>query len=382
MTVVTYRTLVLSLAALALACLASLALAARAEAFVYWADPGTHSIGRANLDGTGVQQSFIAGIDRPTAVAVDNHYIYWADQTTETIGRANLDGTGADADFIPRTGLWHIAGYPNWPVTGLAVGEYIFWSVDSPSPDLGDPTFVGRAGPDGGNVQLPWGKIGSSVNVHGVEEFNSRVFVSAGSKVWGLQYFTAFDTLKNLTETTYGWMGGLTRGDSYIFWLCDEGLWRVYPLGFFPEQVAAADQVPGGDGALAKQDAYLYWADDTGSRIGRIGKDGSGSTPDFLTAPVTPLGVAADGGKPATVTGLSAKRARRGERVTITGRHFGKRRGPGVVRFGRALCGRYLSWSDHTIVVAVPAKSPLGRVKLVVRTKYGPTSPLAFTVNR
>ena len=367
---------------LALACLASLALAQRAEAFVYWADAGTHSIARANLDGTGVQQSFIPGIDRPTAVAVDNHYIYWADQTTETIGRANLDGTGVDPDFIPRTGFWHIPGYPNWPVTGLAIGDNLYWSVDSPSPDLGDPTFVGRANLDGDNVQVPWELVGSSVNVHGVEVFNGRVFVSAGSRAWGLEYFTAFDTLKSLTGSIYEWMGGLTRGDSYVFWLCDEGLWRIYPLGFFPEQVATADQVPGGDGALAEQDAYLYWADDAGSRIGRVKKDGTESTPDFLTAPDTPLGLAADGGKPATVTGVSVRKARRGALVIIRGRNFGCRRGAGTVRFGRASCGRYLSWSARSIVVRVPKAAPLGRVKLVVRTKYGPSRPVPFTVQR
>ena len=371
----------LLLAAVALVCLASLALAQRAEAFIYWADQGTHSIGRASLDGTGVNGSFIAGIDRPTAVAVDNHYIYWADQTTETIGRANLDGTGVDPDFIPRTGLWHIPGYPNWPVTGLAIGDNLYWSVDSPSPDLGDKTFVGRANLDGGNVQVPWEWVGSSVNVHGVEVFNGRVFVTAGSKAWGLFYFTAFDTLKNLTGATYGWMGGVTRGDSYVYWLCDAGLWRVYPLGFFPEQVAPAAQVPGGDGALAKQDAYVYWADDTGSRIGRINKDGSGSSPDFLTAPVTPSGVAADAGKPATVGRLSLTSGRRGTFVVVTGCNFGAR-ADGAVSFGGVASARYLWWSDSMIVAAVPDQAPLGRVPLVVRTKYGPSAPLDFTVNR
>ena len=372
----------LLLAAVALVCVFSLALAQRAEAFIYWADAGTHSIGRAGLDGTGVQQSFIPGIDRPTAVTVDNHYIYWADQTTETIGRANLDGTGVDPDFIPRTGFWHIPGYPNWPVTGLAIGDNLYWSVDSPSPDLGDSTFVGRANLDGGNVQVPWEWIGSSVNVHGVEVFNGRVFVTAGSRAWGLFYFTAFDTLKNLTGATYGWMGGLTRGDSYVYYLCDDGLWRVYPLGFFPEQVAPASVLPGADGALAKQDAYLYWADDTGSRVGRIKKDGTGSSPDFLAAPVTPLGVAADNGAPATVSRLSLTSGRRGTFVVVTGRNFGSARDSGAVSFGGVASARYLWWSDTMIVAAVPDTAPLGRVPLVVRTKYGPSAPLDFTVVR
>ena len=369
-------------AVVALACVLSLALAPRAEAFVYWGDQGTHSIGRANLDGTGVQQSFISGIDRPTAVAVDKHYIYWADQTTETIGRANLDGTGVDPDFIQGTSVYPSVPFGNWPVTGLAVADHLFWSVDTPSSDVGDPAYVGRSALDGGNVDLLWGQVGWSGQIHGVSVFNSRVFITTGTTGWELGYFTAFDTIVNLTGAMYGWMGGVTHGDSYVFWLCDEGLWRVYPLGFIPEQVATPAQVPGGDGALAEQDAYVYWADDTGSRIGRVAKDGSESTPDFLTAPDTPVGVAADAGKPATVARLSARAGRRGELVTLTGRHFGMRRAVGTVRFGRAAAGRYLRWSDHRIVVAVPANAPLGRVKLSVWTKYGPSSPLTFTVKR
>jgi hypothetical protein len=45
--------------------------AARADAFVYWANSRADTIGRANLDGTGVDQSFIAGASGTQGVAVD-----------------------------------------------------------------------------------------------------------------------------------------------------------------------------------------------------------------------------------------------------------------------------------------------------------------------
>jgi Low-density lipoprotein receptor repeat class B len=38
---------------------------------VYWANDGTNTIGRANLDGTGADQIFITGAATPTGVAVD-----------------------------------------------------------------------------------------------------------------------------------------------------------------------------------------------------------------------------------------------------------------------------------------------------------------------
>jgi hypothetical protein len=51
--------------------LATLALAARADAFVYWANFGTGTIGRADLDGSGANQAFITGASSPLGVAVD-----------------------------------------------------------------------------------------------------------------------------------------------------------------------------------------------------------------------------------------------------------------------------------------------------------------------
>jgi hypothetical protein len=51
---------------------AALSLPASARAYVYWANYGTGTtIGRANLDGTGANQSFITAANVPTGVAVD-----------------------------------------------------------------------------------------------------------------------------------------------------------------------------------------------------------------------------------------------------------------------------------------------------------------------
>src|SRR5215469_10574417 len=73
--------------------------------YVYWSNNGTNAshgttLGRATLDGTGADQSFITGASSPTAVAVDANYVYWANVFAGTIGRANLDGTGANPNFI------------------------------------------------------------------------------------------------------------------------------------------------------------------------------------------------------------------------------------------------------------------------------------------
>ena len=70
-------------------------------AHIYWTATGRDRIGRANLDGTGVDQSFITGASGPLEVAVDAAHLYWTNNATGTIGRANLDGTGVDQSLIP-----------------------------------------------------------------------------------------------------------------------------------------------------------------------------------------------------------------------------------------------------------------------------------------
>ena len=120
-----------AIAAVALTTLlaSSLALASRADAYIYWT--GNNGIGRANLDGTGAISSFIPEPGSPGGVAVDGAHVYWANLETGTIGRANLDGTGVNPSFITA---------PIEGVSGVAVdAAHIYWvskfADDAPSPD-------------------------------------------------------------------------------------------------------------------------------------------------------------------------------------------------------------------------------------------------------
>ena len=92
---------------------------------IYWSDQAGGSIGRANLDGSGVDASFIRYLPTPGLVsahggprglALDAQHIYWANGygcdttysppvcTGGTVGRANLDGSGVADPFIPAQG--------------------------------------------------------------------------------------------------------------------------------------------------------------------------------------------------------------------------------------------------------------------------------------
>ena len=97
----------------------SLALAPRADAFVYWTNipnlpGGPSAIGRANLDGTGVDSNFIPVSTvsaYPADLALDAEHVYRAAAcyqdppgtppcTSGAIRRANLDGRGVEQSLV------------------------------------------------------------------------------------------------------------------------------------------------------------------------------------------------------------------------------------------------------------------------------------------
>src|SRR5437588_2893277 len=91
----------LALVLLLLAVVVLVLTAPAASAYVYWTSaPGmVNTIGRANLDGSGANASFISvggGSDSLFGLAVDSAHAFWADQDPNAIGRANLNGSGAN----------------------------------------------------------------------------------------------------------------------------------------------------------------------------------------------------------------------------------------------------------------------------------------------
>jgi virginiamycin B lyase len=107
--------------------------------FVYWTSQGPGTVGRAKINGTGLNNSLITGLNAPTGVAVDSKFIYWAEQDGNRIGRANLDGTGVNRDFIPGA-----AGVSQ--ATGIAVTPTsVLWANDGTN-------TIGRANLDGTGV--------------------------------------------------------------------------------------------------------------------------------------------------------------------------------------------------------------------------------------
>src|SRR3954469_24330720 len=103
------------LSAAAVAAAVALGTARSADADIYWSS--ATRIGRANLDGSGVNTAFITGI-QPFWVAVDGAHIFWTDHDGGTIGRANLDGTGVNPQFIVGA---------HDPIGVTSDGTHVYW---------------------------------------------------------------------------------------------------------------------------------------------------------------------------------------------------------------------------------------------------------------
>ncbi|HKE79511.1 MAG TPA: hypothetical protein VKB54_09395 [Solirubrobacteraceae bacterium] len=129
-------------------------------AHLYWASHASGRIARANLDGTGANEGFIdtAGSGR-CGVAVDAAHLYWADQGSAvagqagSIGRAQLDGTGVTPNLI---------GLPSEPC-GVAVdGAHVYWGNGATSPvAITHPPAIGRANLDGSGANTTFIPTGS-----------------------------------------------------------------------------------------------------------------------------------------------------------------------------------------------------------------------------
>jgi hypothetical protein len=133
---------------------------------VYWANNTNGSIGRANLDGSAVANDFIPGATDPEGVAVDGQHVYWGNYGGNTIGRANLDGNGPQQNFV--TGA-------NGP-TGVAVdGAHIYWSSTNNN-SIGRVNLDGSTGKNLNFIPDP-----IALNTEGVAVFGGFIYFTTGN---------------------------------------------------------------------------------------------------------------------------------------------------------------------------------------------------------
>lgn len=74
------------------------------SANIFWTEPGIFGggtrIGRVSVAGAGADPSFIGEASTPCGIAVFGQQLFWTNNGSGTIGRANTDGTGVNQAFI------------------------------------------------------------------------------------------------------------------------------------------------------------------------------------------------------------------------------------------------------------------------------------------
>jgi hypothetical protein len=208
---------------------------------VYWSSDNDDAqnevgaIGRAKLDGSGVVQRFIAAPE-PTGVAVGGAHVYWG--SDQSIWRANLNGSGASNLIAEATPL------------GIAVGaQHLYWIAD---PGQKFPSDVARANLDGSEVE---------------PELIS--LINGGEDV-----------------------AGVAVAGGHVYWSGRDAIGRANLDGSNadPNFIAAPDLHLG----VAVDGEHVYWSNFQRGTIGRANLDGSGVDPDFITGAGCAAGVAVD----------------------------------------------------------------------------------------
>jgi hypothetical protein len=265
-----------------------LCAAQTAHGFVYWSNNDSDgSIGRANLDGGGVTQSFVPGpIDFACGVAVDGSHVYWGIRDGNAIGRANLDGSSPNPAFI--TGITGPCG--------VAVdGSHIYWA------NLAGTT-IGRADLSGSNVNnnfIPGASSPCGVAVDGAHVY--WVNSEAGTQTVGRADLGGGNVNQSFIPSNAGCF--VAVDGAHVYWgnAISTAIRRSDLAGNGQQ-----DLVTGLGGAfcgVAVDASHVYWTNDGPGSIGRANLDGS--APNFGFVPGggdNPCGVAVDAGVPATQT--------------------------------------------------------------------------------
>jgi hypothetical protein len=272
------------------------AFAPRADAFIYWANNGEAgdgtTIGRANNDGTSVDQSFLTGLNEPCGVAVDGQHIYWANRGTNSIGRANLDGSGVQKNFIP------VVGQQN-PCAPAVSSTRIWWANFGNF--ASDDGSIARANLNGSGVEPNLIPTAPQVNRPCGIALNSQFAYwtnavgSPNPTIWRSPVGDPFPELL-VGDSGNELSCWPSVSGSHIYWanftlaLVRDDLDPGTPAN--PELVVDANAV----GGTAIHGGKVYFANNTEGTISSANLDGSAPNFAFIRGGDRPFGLAVDSG--------------------------------------------------------------------------------------
>jgi hypothetical protein len=349
------------IAVINLGLLAHLPSASGTTPYIYFSlsdEPNFHSIGRADLDGTIIDEYWIEagnprwtdgqisvqgdyvywandvelirdfkdGSDDPeviyesldpiSSVTTDANYVYWSDVENEKIGRALLDGTSPNPNFISGTSPLN----GNNDTYGLFVtNQHIYWA------NYGSNT-IGRANLDGTNID---------------DDFVSLPINSGPCGVWASSthlYWSNWDA---------GTIGSSNLDGSLIN--------NSFIVGF------------GNFFNIFGTNTNIYWTDQGNNRIGRANLDGTGLNFDFISSlSLGPIGIWVDNDGAAVPSAPTLNSVTAGDRRVTIAFTAGANNGAAITDYEYSLNG-------GTYTSAGTTTSPFTITGLSGRTAYSVT---------
>jgi Bacterial Ig-like domain (group 3) len=249
---------------------ACLAFAAAASAHIYWTE--SHSIGRANLDGSHVNDAFFP-FGAAYAVAANDTHVLWAGVLeADTIGRVDLDGSNPKPDFIAGAhGVFQMA----------IDAQHIYWTN-------GYANTIGRANLDSTGVNQ---NVIAANAPSGIAVDAGHVYWSSGSSI-GRANLDGTGVDQGFIAIPGGGLAGRIAADgSHVYWInMNTGaIGRANADGTNVTATFIAGPICCG---IAVDNGHIYWT--LGSTIGRANLDGSGIQRTFIQAADIISGIAAN----------------------------------------------------------------------------------------
>jgi hypothetical protein len=245
------------------------------QSHIYWTDFNAQTIGRANLDGTDVNDSFIGGVvaDGFTSLAASTDHLYWNNAPPgppfgSFVARANLDGTGLNLNFLQADANFGVAADAN----------YIYWPNGL--------TGIGRANLDGTGanptfISDPRVDFGVAVGAGHVywTRFIPGTLVIGRAKLDGTGVKRTLLTVPTAINQHYG----IAVDAHHIYFQLDHAIGRANLDGTNVETtfISTGSNTPH---QIAVDAQHVYWAQANGGAIGRANIDGTDVEPTFITA--------------------------------------------------------------------------------------------------
>lgn len=254
---------------------------------IYWVDAGANVIGRANVDGSGIEDVVTGGLDKPCDLDVDPlaETLYWVEYGSGKLRRRPIIGGRVEDLF---TGTDRAQGV----ALDLAAGK-VYWAENRP---MSDNDWIRRANLDGSGIEeLVTSGFEDGPNSMAVYHDGGRIYWGEG----GLDQIkhAALDGADVGTLFTFGYYSdGVPSGvavDSQgakLYWVFRDKVQRGNLDGTGMETLISGLVNPRGI-ALDVQAGKLYFADATTGSIERANLDGS-NLQTIISGLDTPRGIA------------------------------------------------------------------------------------------